>query len=197
MPVCFGTPEGTRTPNPQNRNLMLYPLSHRRVCSSIIADPFEKVKLYFSFLENNFFDIPPPLRYNEYNTILQEGSTVKLQESGEMYLETILILSRQKSSVRAVDVGEYMGFSKPSVSRGVHILMDAGYLRTDENGFLQLTEQGLARAEKIYARHNVLSSFFRQLGISEQTAVDDACKVEHYISDETYEAIKRFVEQKS
>ena len=122
---------------------------------------------------------------------------MRLQESGEMYLETILILSQQKSGVRAVDVGEQLGFSKPSVSRGVHILMDAGYLRTDENGFLQLTEQGLARAEKIYARHNVLSTFFRQLGISEQTAVDDACKVEHYISDETYEAIKRFVEQKA
>lgn len=122
---------------------------------------------------------------------------MRLQESGEMYLETILILSQQKSGVRAVDVGEYMGFSKPSVSRGVHILMDAGYLRLDENGFLVLTDSGRQIAEKIYARHNILSAFFKDIGVSEEVAVEDACKVEHYISDETYEAIRRFVEKHS
>ena len=122
---------------------------------------------------------------------------MRLQESGEIYLETILILSQQKSGVRAVDVGEYMGFSKPSVSRGVHILMDAGYLRLDENGFLVLTDSGRQIAEKIYARHNILSAFFKDIGVSEEVAVEDACKVEHYISDETYEAIRAFVEKHS
>lgn len=122
---------------------------------------------------------------------------MRLQESGEMYLETILILSQQKSSVRAVDVGEYMGFSKPSVSRGVHILMDAGYLRLDENGFLVLTDSGRKIAEKIYARHNILSAFFKDIGVSEKVAADDACKVEHYISDETFEAIRAFVEKRA
>lgn len=119
---------------------------------------------------------------------------MRIQESGEMYLETILILSQQKSGVRAVDVGEYMGFSKPSVSRGVHILMDAGFLRTDENGFLKLTETGLAKAEKIYARHKVLTAFLKKIGVSDDVASEDACKVEHYISDETYEAVRRFIE---
>ena len=122
---------------------------------------------------------------------------MRLQESGEMYLETILILSQQKSGVRAVDVGEYMGFSKPSVSRGVHILMDAGYLYVDDNGFLKLTDSGQQIAEKIYARHNILSAFFKQIGVSDEVAVDDACKVEHYISDETYEAIRAFVEKQA
>ena len=120
---------------------------------------------------------------------------MRLQESGEMYLETILILSQQKSGVRAVDVGEKLGFSKPSVSRGVHILMDAGYVYTDENGFLKLSDTGRAIAEKIYARHKILSAFLRRIGVSEEVAVEDACKVEHYISDETYEAIRAFVEQ--
>jgi Mn-dependent DtxR family transcriptional regulator len=123
------------------------------------------------------------------------GFFMRLQESGEMYLETILILSQQKSGVRAVDVGEKLGFSKPSVSRGVHILMDAGYVFTDENGFLKLSDTGRAIAEKIYARHKILSAFLRRIGVSEEVAVEDACKVEHYISDETYEAIRAFVEQ--
>lgn len=120
---------------------------------------------------------------------------MRLQESGEMYLETILILSQQKTDVRAVDVGEYMGFSKPSVSRGVHILMDAGYVFTDDNGFLKLTESGRAIAEKIYTRHRVLTCFLKGIGVSDEVAADDACKVEHYISDETFEAICRFVER--
>ncbi len=122
---------------------------------------------------------------------------MRLQESGEMYLETILILSQRKSGVRAVDVGEHLGFSKPSVSRGVHILMDAGYVYTDENGFLKLSDSGRVIAEKIYARHKILSAFLKAIGVSEDVAVEDACKVEHYISDETYEAIKRFVEQQA
>lgn len=119
---------------------------------------------------------------------------MQLQESGEMYLETILILSQQMSGVRAVDVGEKMGFSKPSVSRAVHLLEDAGYLNIDENSFLRLTEQGLARAEKIYARHTLLTRFLKGIGVSDQVAAEDACKVEHYISDETFDAIRTFTE---
>ena len=119
---------------------------------------------------------------------------MRLQESGEMYLETILILSRQQSGVRSVDVGERMGFSKPSVSRAVHLLQDAGYLVMDENGFLKLTDSGYAIANKIYTRHTVLTDFLLQLGVAPQTAADDACKIEHYISDETFAAIRRHTE---
>lgn len=116
---------------------------------------------------------------------------MKLQESGEMYLETILVLSKAGKGVRAIDVGEYMGFSKPSVSRAMGILKSAGYVETDENGFLKLTEAGSAVAEKTYERHILLTKLFVSLGVSEQTAAEDACKIEHDISDETFEALKK------
>lgn len=119
---------------------------------------------------------------------------MRLQESGEMYLETILVLSKEHSYVRAVDVGEYMGFSKPSVSRAMRLLREAGYVQTDENGFLQLTESGKARAKKIYERHTVLSEYLKKIGVSDEVAVDDACKLEHYMSDETFEALRRQLE---
>ena len=119
---------------------------------------------------------------------------MRLQESGEMYLETILVLSKEHSYVRAVDVGEYMGFSKPSVSRAMRLLREAGYVQTDENGFLQLTESGEARAKKIYERHTVLSEYLKKIGVSDEVAVDDACKLEHYMSDETFEALRRQLE---
>ena len=115
-----------------------------------------------------------------------------LQESGEMYLETILILSRQEKKVRAVDVGEYMGFSKPSVSRAMGILKSGGYVSADEDGFLCLTEQGRLVAEKTYERHRVLTDFFVSLGVAQETAAEDACKIEHDISDESFEALKKF-----
>ena len=120
---------------------------------------------------------------------------MRLQESGEMYLETILILSQRMSGVRSVDVGEEMGFSKPSVSRAVHLLEDAGYLTIDKDGFLLLTESGQARAEKIYTRHTILTKFLKQLGVSDEIAAEDACKVEHYISDETFNAIRAACER--
>lgn len=120
---------------------------------------------------------------------------MRLQESGEMYLETILILSRKSSFVRSIDVAEHMGFSKPSVSRAVHVLQDANYVSVDENGGLSLTEAGYAIAEKIYERHELLSHYLQMLGVSEKTAVDDACKMEHYVSEETFEAIKRHVRE--
>ena len=117
-----------------------------------------------------------------------------IQESGEMYLETILVLSRQNAHVRSIDVGEYMGFSKPSVSRAVGLLKEKGLLTVDDHGALILTAEGLSIAQKIYDRHKILSIFFEKLGVDAQTADDDACRIEHHISDESLEAIKRFVE---
>ena len=114
-----------------------------------------------------------------------------LQESGEMYLETIYILSAKSSSVRSVDVGEYMGYSKPSVSRAVGILKKGGYVVTDKDGYLSLTDAGTEVAKKIYERHTVLTEFLVRLGVSRETAVEDACRMEHDISYETFEALKR------
>ena len=115
---------------------------------------------------------------------------MNLQESGEMYLETIYILSQKSSSVRAIDVGEYMGYSKPSVSRAVGLLKQGGYVTADADGHLRLTEAGLEIAEKMYERHTMLTDFLTQLGVDRETASEDACKIEHYISDKTFEAIK-------
>ena len=112
-----------------------------------------------------------------------------IQESGEMYLETILILSG-KGPVRSIDVSEHMGYSKPSVSRAVGLLKSGGYLTVEENGRLQLTEEGRAVAEKIYERHTILTEALVSLGVPRETAAGDACRVEHVISDETFAAIK-------
>ncbi|MBQ8140758.1 MAG: metal-dependent transcriptional regulator [Clostridia bacterium] len=116
-----------------------------------------------------------------------------IQESGEMYLETIFVLSQQKGSVRAIDVSEHMGFSKPSVSRAVGLLKDAELLSVDSHGSLILTEKGLDIAKKIYERHTILTTFLISIGVDENIAADDACKIEHHISDETLEAIKRHI----
>lgn len=118
---------------------------------------------------------------------------MRLQESGEMYLETILQLSRKQSRVRSIDVVESMGFSKPSVSRAVGLLKQGGYLTVDEDGSLFLTDAGREVAEKTYERHNVLTEFFLTLGVDEKIAASDACKIEHDISDETFDAIKRHI----
>ncbi len=115
-----------------------------------------------------------------------------LHESGEMYLETILILS-QKGPVHAIDVGAYMGFSKPSVSRAVGLLKKGEFVTTDTDGSLLLTETGRATAEKIYERHVMLTRFLTALGVDEKTAAEDACKIEHDISDASFEAIKKHV----
>ena len=119
-----------------------------------------------------------------------------IQESGEMYLETIFVLSKTLPAVRSIDVSEYMNFSKPSVSRAIGILKKAGYVDADTNGHLHLTDTGYAMAEKIYLRHNLLTSFLVKLGVDETTASDDACKIEHHISDQTYDAILRYMEDK-
>ena len=115
---------------------------------------------------------------------------MSLQESGEMYLETILVLSQRTGFVRAIDIGEEMGYSKPSVSRAVGILRQ-GYIHVAEDGGITLTESGQAVAEKIYERHRLLTSFLVKLGVDEKTAAEDACKMEHVISDASMEAIKR------
>lgn len=116
-----------------------------------------------------------------------------IQESGEMYLETILILSKHSSAVRSVDVGEYMGFSKPSVSRAIGLLKSGGYVLMDKNGYLTLTDEGRRLAEKIYERHGVLTKCLMLLGVDEKTAAEDACKIEHDISDRSFDAIKAHI----
>lgn len=116
-----------------------------------------------------------------------------LLESGEMYLETILVLSKKKPAVRSIDVGEYMGYSKPSVSRAVGLLKDGGYVIADPDGHLTLTDAGREIAEKIYERHTVLTAFLVRLGVDPETAADDACKMEHDISDASFQAIKNRV----
>lgn len=116
-----------------------------------------------------------------------------LQESGEMYLETILRLTEKNGHVRSVDVSESMGYSKPSVSRAVSILKKDGYITMEADGSLMLTESGRATAMKIYERHRVVSEFLKKVGVSSETAAADACKIEHIISDETFEKIKNFI----
>ena len=119
-----------------------------------------------------------------------------LHESAEMYLETIYILTRVSTTVRSVDVAEHMGYSKPSVSRAVGLLKKEGCVTTDEDGFLFLTQEGLEMAEKIFERHTVLSGLLMKMGVSVETAAEDACKIEHNISDETFQCLKRYAESK-
>lgn len=117
-----------------------------------------------------------------------------LQESGEMYLETIYILNKKSSHVRSVDIGEYMGYSKPSVSRAMGLLKHGGYVTVDKEGYLFLTDSGKEIAEKIYERHTMMTDFLIRLGVDKQTASEDACKIEHHISDASFEAIKKHIE---
>ena len=122
---------------------------------------------------------------------------MQLLESGEMYLETILILTIRDHCVRSIDVAKYMNFSKPSVSRAMGRLKEQEYIVIDPEGYITLTESGRAIAEKIYERHNVLSALLIRLGVDEKIAAEDACRIEHDISDETFAAIKRHVEEYS
>ena len=119
-----------------------------------------------------------------------------LQESGEMYLETIYILTKKINDVRSLDVAEYMNFSKPSVSRAVGLLKQGGYITVDPDGYLHLTDLGKEIAAKIYERHTLLTEFLMRLGVDRETASADACKIEHDISDKSFEAIKRHVDEK-
>ena len=117
-----------------------------------------------------------------------------IQESGEMYLESIHVLLQKNGSVRSVDISEYMGYSKPSVSRAVGLLKNGGYILVDKDGYITLTEAGLAHAAKIYDRHTILSQMLIRLGVDPEIAAEDACKLEHAISDESFHAIKRYME---
>lgn len=118
-----------------------------------------------------------------------------LQESGEMYLETIYVLSKRNTAVRAIDVGEHMGYSKPSVSRAMGLLRNGEYIKVDKDGLITLTESGRAIAEKIYERHTIITEFLISLGVNEETASEDACKIEHDISDASFEAIKNHIKK--
>ena len=119
---------------------------------------------------------------------------MQLQESGQMYLETIYVLSKTVNGVHSIDISEHMGYSKPSVSRAVNLLKSGGYITVDEENHITLTETGLEIAEKIYNRHIVLSKMLMALGVPEEIAAEDACRMEHTISDESFEAIRRHVE---
>ncbi len=116
-----------------------------------------------------------------------------LQESGEMYLETVYILSKKNESIRSIDICEYMGYSKPSVSRAVGLLKNGGYVTVDAKGYITLTSEGKAVAEKMFERHTMLTDFLIKLGVDKDIASEDACKIEHHISEESFEAIKKHV----
>ena len=116
---------------------------------------------------------------------------MNIQESGEMYLETILILSQKDAPVRSLDVANYMGYSKPSVSRAMGILKSANYITMNDKGYIFLTDDGMKIAKKIYERHIVISELLIELGVDKKTAEDDACRIEHIISDKTFKALKK------
>ena len=120
---------------------------------------------------------------------------MRLHESGEMYLETILIISQKQNMVRSIDVAEDMGFSKPAVSRAMAKLKADKYILIDSEGYIALTESGRQIAEKIYERHTILTRFLIRLGVDEETAAADACKIEHDMSDKTFDAIKNHVRE--
>lgn len=117
-----------------------------------------------------------------------------IQESGEMYLESIYVLQQKNGHVRSIDICEYMGYSKPSISRAVGLLKKGGYITVDKDGTICLTASGEDIAKTIYDRHTLLTRLLTRLGVSEETAAEDACKLEHVISQETFLAIKKHLE---
>ena len=121
---------------------------------------------------------------------------MNLQESGEMYLETILILSQRKNEVRSIDICDEMGYSKPSISRAMKLLREGGYILMDESGYITLTDVGSEVAEKIYERHTVLTALLTAMGVDEETAAEDACRMEHVISDRSFTAVKKYMKSK-
>lgn len=123
--------------------------------------------------------------------ILKWGDFMEIRESAENYLETILMLHERKGEVRSIDIVNELDFSKPSVSVAMKNLRLNGYIEVDKNGYITLTEKGREIAERMYERHNTLSKWLISIGVSEQTAVEDACKIEHVISAESFEAIKK------
>lgn len=119
-----------------------------------------------------------------------------IQESGEMYLETILVLSKKRGTVRSIDIAEHLGYSKPSVSRAVGLLKNGGFITVANDGVISLTDEGFEIANKIYERHTVISSLLMRIGVDEETAAEDACRIEHHISDVTFNALKNYLDSK-
>lgn len=126
-----------------------------------------------------------------------EALALKMQESGENYLETILILKNTNSRVRSVDIARSLSFTKPSISRAMSILKQAGYITMEEDGLIELTQTGLEKAKNVYERHRLLSSFLQSIGVNEKTAAEDACRMEHVISEETFIKMKEYIQKKS
>ncbi len=120
-----------------------------------------------------------------------------VKESGEMYLETIYVLSKKMPNVRAIDVGAEMKFSKPSVSRAMGLLKEEGFILIDTSGNITLTSKGEKSAKNIYERHTTLTAVLQSLGVDEETASEDACRIEHYISEKTFRAIKKHIKEHS
>ena len=120
---------------------------------------------------------------------------MNIKESGEMYLEAIYVLNKKTGNVRSIDICDYLGYSKPSVSRAMSLLKNGGYVIMDTEGFISLTDLGVEIAEKIYNRHTTLPDLLVKLGVTPETAAQDACKMEHIISDETFNAINRHIEK--
>jgi Mn-dependent DtxR family transcriptional regulator len=119
---------------------------------------------------------------------------MKMQESGENYLESILVLSQQKGMVRSIDVVNAMNFSKPSISNAMRRLRENGYIRMERTGWITLTDKGREVAEAVYERHRLLTGYLVKLGVSEKTAAEDACRIEHVLSQETFDCIKNHAE---
>ena len=118
---------------------------------------------------------------------------MKIQESAENYLETILMLKEEKGAVRSIDIARKMDFSKPSVSRAMSLLRENGYITMDKEGLIDLTDAGMEIASRIYERHRFLSKWLVALGVSPETAAEDACRIEHDVSDETFQKIKEHI----
>lgn len=121
---------------------------------------------------------------------------MQLQESGEMYLETIYVLQKNNKDVRSIDIANELGYSKPSVSRAIHLLDNDNYIDIDAKGYISFTKKGLALAKKIYDRHEILSTLFIKIGVDEKIAVEDACRIEHVISNQTMDKIKELLDSK-
>ena len=121
---------------------------------------------------------------------------IKYQESEEMYLETILLLKQKSSNVHAINIAEELGYSRPSVSRGVNLLVKKDYITVSANGEINFTEEGKAKAEGIYERHTVITELLESLGADKELAEENACRIEHVVSPELFEVLKKYVKNR-
>ncbi|MBR3932377.1 MAG: metal-dependent transcriptional regulator [Clostridia bacterium] len=120
---------------------------------------------------------------------------MQIKESAENYLETIFLLKNKNGHVRSIDVANHLGFSKPSVSVAMKAFREDGYVTVDSDGFIELTQKGLSIAEEMFERHNIIARALMEIGVSEETAFEDSCKIEHDISSESFEKIKNYLEK--